>query len=171
MFTLRETAWDAFFWKCQERFYPTALSRMELKSIGAVLMADSWNMQGLVLPPQLYWNPLILVGNLTASLNSQEGLVLCLKILKKTPLSPLPTHVNIHQQLRGIMHDDQLKDYNEFSACLPPAATCVGFDYNGLPGLFSLQQVAGSGLCFNHPVIELVRQWRIFRGSFSVCKG
>lgn len=107
---------------------------------------------------QLHWNPLILVENLTASLRSQEGLVLCLKILKKTPLSPLPTHVKTHQQLRGMMHNDQLKDYNEFSGCLPPAATYVGFDYNGLPGLFSLQQVAGSGLCFNHPVIELVRQ-------------
>lgn len=45
------------------------------------------------------------------------------------------------------MHNDQLKDYNEFSGCLPPAVTCVGFDYNGLPGPFSLQQVAGSGLC------------------------
>lgn len=45
------------------------------------------------------------------------------------------------------MYNDQLKDYNEFSGCLPPEVTCVCFAYNGLPGPFSLQQVAGSGLC------------------------
>lgn len=56
------------------------------------------------------------------------------------------------------MHNDQLKDYSEFSGCLPPAVTCVGFDYNGLAGPFSLQQVAGSGLSLNHPLIELVGQ-------------
>lgn len=71
---------------------------------------------------------------------------------------PSPNMYTPPQQLRGVMHNDQLQDYSEFSGCLPSAVTCVGFDNNGLAGPFSLQQVARSGLCFNHPLIELVRQ-------------
>lgn len=32
------------------------------------------------------------------------------------------------EELRGVMHNDQLKDDNEFAGCLPPAVTCVGFE-------------------------------------------
>lgn len=99
------------------------------------------------------------------------------KTLQKPILSSLPTHMQKPQtqtnpqKQRGLMHNDQLKDYNKFPDCLPLVVSSVDFDCNGLPVLFSLQQVAWSGLCFNHSVIELVRQWRIFRGSFSVWKG
>lgn len=41
---------------------------------------------------------------------------------------------------------------------VPLSSHLCGLVYNGLVGPFSLQQVAGSGLCFNHPLIELVRQ-------------
>lgn len=137
-------------------FYPTALSRMELKSIGLVHMAGAWNVHSLVLPPQLYWNQLILAGNCTASQQSQEWLVLCLKILKKTSLFLSPNTYTPPNN-SGVMHNDQLKDYNEFSDCFPQQSPVWVLAIMVWLVPFHYSRWLEVDLCFNHPLIELVR--------------
>lgn len=57
----------------------------------------------------------------------------------------------------GIMHNDQLKDYNEFSDCFPQQSPVWVLAIMVWLVPFHYSRWLEVDLCFNHPLIELVR--------------
>lgn len=81
-------------------------------------------------------------------------------------------------ELRGVVHNDQLKITMDFQVVFPQQSPVWVFSVMVCLVPFHCSIISNSSvggwkwtLCYNHPVIELVRQWRIFRGSFSIWKG